>query len=281
MGTRPLRKPGSTISPRTLAARRSYAFLTASAGISTVSWTSFSTVGSTFVFTMGSPSLRLAASGASRAGIRSVVRAGVRPRPVVRVRGLEPPRAKAHQILSLARLPVPPHPHGVNVEGRRSRRPVHRVDGVKDGIRTRDRRDHNPELCQLSYLHHRSPLTEGAVDVKGYHERGRASHGGSRLAFGGRLRLAGRLGRLRLLCRPALRLLVHGFLSGSVGAPGRIRTCDLKIRSLLLYPAELRARVGDLQAFHTACCCPPSESMRMSCESCREAAAACLLYTSD
>jgi hypothetical protein len=32
------------------------------------------------------------------------------------------------------------------------------VDGVKDGIRTRDRRDHNPELYQLSYPHHRSPL---------------------------------------------------------------------------------------------------------------------------
>ena len=27
-----------------------------------------------------------------------------------------------------------------------------------------------------------------------------------------------------------------------IGAPGRIRTCDLKIRSLLLYPTELRAR---------------------------------------
>src|SRR5665647_1606880 len=77
MGTRPLRKPGSCISPRTLATRRSYAFLTASAVISTVSWTSFSAVGSTFVFTIGSPSLRLSASGASRAGIRSVVRAGV------------------------------------------------------------------------------------------------------------------------------------------------------------------------------------------------------------
>jgi hypothetical protein len=25
------------------------------------------------------------------------------------------------------------------------------------------------------------------------------------------------------------------------GAPGRIRTCDLRIRSPLLYPAELRA----------------------------------------
>ena len=30
--------------------------------------------------------------------------------------------------------------------------------------------------------------------------------------------------------------------AGKCGAPGRIRTCDLKIRSLLLYPAELRAR---------------------------------------
>ena len=25
--------------------------------------------------------------------------------------------------------------------------------GVSDGIRTRDRRDHNPELYQLSYAH--------------------------------------------------------------------------------------------------------------------------------
>src|SRR5665647_2086258 len=29
---------------------------------------------------------------------------------------------------------------------------------------------------------------------------------------------------------------------GAFGAPGRIRTCDLKIRNLLLYPTELRAR---------------------------------------
>ncbi len=31
---------------------------------------------------------------------------------MVRVTGLEPARV-AHQILSLARLPIPPHPHGV------------------------------------------------------------------------------------------------------------------------------------------------------------------------
>ena len=32
---------------------------------------------------------------------------------------------------------------------------------VSDGIRTRDRRDHNPELYQLSYAHHaRIPFVE-------------------------------------------------------------------------------------------------------------------------
>jgi hypothetical protein len=34
------------------------------------------------------------------------------------------------------------------------------------------------------------------------------------------------------------------------GAPGTIRTSDPQIRSLVLYPAELRARL--LQAFETA-----------------------------
>ncbi len=28
------------------------------------------------------------------------------------------------------------------------------MDGVDDGARTHDRRDHNPELYQLSYVHH-------------------------------------------------------------------------------------------------------------------------------
>lgn len=34
-----------------------------------------------------------------------------------------------------------------------------------------------------------------------------------------------------------------------IGTPGRIRTCDLRIRSPLLYPTELRAQVG-FRAFH-------------------------------
>ena len=37
-------------------------------------------------------------------------------------------------------------------------RQVKRYGGVKDGVgegaRTLDRRNHNPELCQLSYAHH-------------------------------------------------------------------------------------------------------------------------------
>src|SRR6188768_3536973 len=31
------------------------------------------------------------------------------------------------------------------------------MSGVDDGARTHDRRDHNPELYQLSYVHHRQP----------------------------------------------------------------------------------------------------------------------------
>jgi hypothetical protein len=34
-----------------------------------------------------------------------------------------------------------------------------------------------------------------------------------------------------------------GITAGQDGAPGRTRTCDLEIRRLLLYPAELRGHV--------------------------------------
>lgn len=34
--------------------------------------------------------------------------------------------------------------------------------GVGEGARTLDRRNHNPELCQLSYAHHQG-LSEGAL----------------------------------------------------------------------------------------------------------------------
>src|SRR4051794_30297475 len=34
----------------------------------------------------------------------------------------------------------------------------------------------------------------------------------------------------------------RGQATAGDGAPGRIRTCDLKLRRLVLYPAELRAR---------------------------------------
>ena len=36
---------------------------------------------------------------------------------------------------------------------------INRKNGVDDGVRTHDRRNHNPELYQLSYAHHcYSPL---------------------------------------------------------------------------------------------------------------------------
>ncbi len=42
-------------------------------------------------------------------------------------------------------------------------------DGVDDGARTRDTRDHNPVLCQLSYIHHAapSPPTKNGMRLEG------------------------------------------------------------------------------------------------------------------
>jgi hypothetical protein len=40
-----------------------------------------------------------------------------------------------------------------------------------------------------------------------------------------------------------LRSSINGSERPIAGAPGRIRTCDLKLRRLVLYPTELRARV--------------------------------------
>ena len=65
-----------------------------------------------------------------------------------------------------------------------------------------------------------------------------------------RLKLAGRWTRIRLsslVSRPSF------FPFRYPGAPGRSRTCDLRIRSPTLYPAELRARQKHLiKAVETA-----------------------------
>jgi hypothetical protein len=61
--------------------------------------------------------------------------------------------------------------------------------GVDDGTRTRDSRNHNPGLYQLSYVHRRT------------HEH-------------------------------------------DLGAPGRNRTCDPRLRRPVLYPTELRAPIA-------------------------------------
>ena len=40
------------------------------------------------------------------------------------------------------------------------------MDGVSDGVRTRDPQDHNLVLCQLSYTHH-VPSPEGSHEYSG------------------------------------------------------------------------------------------------------------------
>ena len=80
-----------------------------------------------------------------------------------------------------------------------------RKDGVDDGTRTHDGRNHNPGLYQLSYVHHRQFR---------HH-----------------------------IPRPGS-LLVQPPCPTAGGAPGRIRTCNRRLRRPVLYPVELRARQG-------------------------------------
>ena len=123
-----------------------------------------------------------------------------------------------HWNLNPARLPVPPLSLGRHkdraystqvtpVGGNKTRR----KSGVDEGARTLDRRSHNPELYQLSYVHH----IENCL-----------------AAFSTFSKILQALLNRWSRNRPDRRL--HG-------TPGRIRTCDPRLRRPLLYPAELRA----------------------------------------
>ncbi len=81
-------------------------------------------------------------------------------------------------------------------------------NGVDDGARTHDRRNHNPVLYQLSYAHHwLCPARAGRVL---YNKNPTAQRRKSLLAT-------------------------------RCGAPGRTRTCNRMLRRHVLYPVELRA----------------------------------------
>ena len=87
------------------------------------------------------------------------------------------------------------------------------MNGVADGIRTHDNRNHNPGLYQLSYSH-RSNMRRADRTTS------------SRTA---------RLARTR-----------------QIGAPDRTRTCYHRLRRPVLYPNELRAPVGSSTKYSTS-----------------------------
>lgn len=86
-------------------------------------------------------------------------------------------------------------------------------------------------------------------DVGATYGRHRGSHGCARGALINRIGACQTARTPESVCpsseRPAL-LMAAGLLPGLTGngAPERIRTSDPQIRSLVLYPAELRVRVG-------------------------------------
>jgi hypothetical protein len=106
----------------------------------------------------------------------------------VRVEGLEPPRTR-RQILSLVRLPIPPHPHFVwwrelDSNQRRRCQQIYSLPplatreslhyGAGDGTRTRNLLITSQLLCQLSYtsilnLATRKGLEPSTSSVTGWH----------------------------------------------------------------------------------------------------------------
>ena len=151
-----------------------------------------------------------------------------------------------------------------------------RKSGVDDGARTHDRRNHNPELYQLSYVHHSSgrifypesrdfwqrsqgvralpgrnqkkPLAKVALFEKWRARKDYSGHPALRpygAAFARRRRsnsLPANLSNLNRFEPPCESHFSNG-REGRLknGAPGRIRTSDLLVRSQTLYPTELRA----------------------------------------
>ena len=93
--------------------------------------------------------------------------------------------------------------------------------GVDDGTRTHDGRNHNPGLYQLSYVHHRQS------NLRRQHYWHNAASGPS-------------VAPRRSFRSAATRL----------GAPGRTRTCDPRLRRPMLYPAELRAHILKVASSH-------------------------------
>ena len=109
---------------------------------------------------------------------------------------------------------------------------------MNDGTRTHDDRDHNPGLYQLSYVHHFGKQTYASrpLDIRDCNETPTRcqSHTigwteNQRLDF---FRTVKRPPPASSTCR--------------YGAPGRTRTCNLRLRRPLLYPVELRARRSSL-----------------------------------
>ena len=144
---------------------------------------------------------------------------------------------------------VPMHDEGLGSVKDVLRRPT--ASRVPNSIRLR----RDPQLCSERSLGESKPLSTLA--------EGRGGHGtptapstvgtwqeNGRLAYFRQLICAAdrssRVGaHLRTppttVAKPGERPLSHG---GGIGTPGRARTCDPRLRRPMLYPAELRARIG-------------------------------------
>ena len=113
------------------------------------------------------------------------------------------------------------------------------IIGVRNGDRTRDIRNHNPALYQLSYSHHKAYKLSRYCQLNNFIT-----------LYVKRPFVLTKVG----VGPPCSRLLIptcHTINTYLFGTPGGIRTPDLRIRSPLLYPAELLAQNIKIKLFQS------------------------------
>jgi hypothetical protein len=126
-------------------------------------------------------------------------------------------------------------------------------NGVSEGTRTLDDRNHNPGLYQLSYAHHNTVKWHARQDYSGSRPhpcgavtktRRRSTHPGvlsNPLFYPG--------SRFESSYYPQPRNIKASDNKQLNGTPGRIRTCYPRLRRPMLYPDELRAHCSELPLY--------------------------------
>ena len=119
-----------------------------------------------------------------------------------------------------------------------------KVNGVTDGARTHDDRNHNPGLYQLSYSHHRDFRINYTPKWRAWEDLlGTSCTSPFGPTYGRSTFAPAKLSNLKLLVLQYKPLIKYNSIKSYLisGAPERTRTSNPRLRRPVLYPVELQA----------------------------------------